>query len=99
MELTFREKCLAQWYTSCILCQLEVEMATDTLRGKKCFITGAASGIGRATARAAAARGAELFLTDVNADGLDGTVAAVRRAGGSVAAHRALDITDLDAVR
>ena len=33
-----------------------------SLSGKKCFITGAASGIGRATALAAAAEGAELSL-------------------------------------
>src|SRR6185436_7195079 len=73
--------------------------ATETLQKKKCFITGAASGIGRATALAAAARGAELLLTDVNAEGLDGAVAAVRAAGGTVLAHRALDVADYDAVR
>lgn len=39
-------------------------MATYDLRGKKTLITGAGSGIGRATAIAAAAVGAELFLTD-----------------------------------
>ncbi len=74
-------------------------MATDSLRNKKCFITGAASGIGRATALAAAARGAELFLTDINAEGLEATVAAVQAAGGTVAAHRALDVSDLGAVQ
>jgi NAD(P)-dependent dehydrogenase (short-subunit alcohol dehydrogenase family) len=71
-----------------------------TLQGKKCFVTGAASGIGRATAIAAAARGATLFLTDIDAAGLDGTVETIRAAGGgSVASHRALDIADYDAVR
>jgi NAD(P)-dependent dehydrogenase (short-subunit alcohol dehydrogenase family) len=70
-----------------------------TLQGKKCFITGAASGIGRATALAAAARGATVFLTDINADGLDRTAAAIRAAGGSIPSHRALDIADFDAVR
>jgi NAD(P)-dependent dehydrogenase (short-subunit alcohol dehydrogenase family) len=69
------------------------------LSGKKCFITGAASGIGRATAIAAAARGATLFLTDIEAAGLEKTVETIRAASGSVAAHRALDITDFDAVR
>jgi NAD(P)-dependent dehydrogenase (short-subunit alcohol dehydrogenase family) len=72
----------------------------QTLRGKKCFITGAASGIGRATALAAAADGATCFLTDIDAAGLEGTVAAIRAAAkGSVAAHRALDVADFDAVR
>jgi NAD(P)-dependent dehydrogenase (short-subunit alcohol dehydrogenase family) len=73
--------------------------ATETLQGKKCFITGAASGIGRATALAAAARGAEVLLTDINGDGLEGAVAAVRALGGKVLAHRALDVADFDAVR
>jgi len=62
-------------------------------------VTGAASGIGRATALAAAAEGAILFLTDVNASRLDATVADVRAAGGRVAASRALDVADYDAVR
>jgi NAD(P)-dependent dehydrogenase (short-subunit alcohol dehydrogenase family) len=70
-----------------------------SLAGKKCFITGAASGIGRATALATASRGAELLLTDIDAVGLAGVVAEVRRSGGTVRAHAALDITDLAAVR
>lgn len=67
--------------------------------GKKCLITGAASGIGRATALAAAARGADLFLTDIDDAGLAAVVGAVQRAGGRVSAHAALDIADLAAVR
>lgn len=49
-----------------------------TFAGKKCFLTGAASGIGRATALALAAEGAQLFLTDRNAEGLAETVADAR---------------------
>jgi NAD(P)-dependent dehydrogenase (short-subunit alcohol dehydrogenase family) len=60
------------------------------------LITGAASGIGRATARLAAARGARLVLTDVQHDALEQTAASLAPA---VTAHRALDITELDAVR
>jgi NAD(P)-dependent dehydrogenase (short-subunit alcohol dehydrogenase family) len=66
--------------------------------GKLCFLTGAASGIGRATALKLAAQGAELFLTDRNAEGLAETVADVRALGGRVSAHRALDISDHDQV-
>src|SRR5688572_26873139 len=71
----------------------------DTLRDKKCVITGAASGIGRATAQAAAAAGAELFLADVNAAMLETTVAAIRSAGGKVTLSRAFDVSDFGAVR
>ncbi len=74
-------------------------MASDLLRNKKCFITGAASGIGRAVAVLAANQGAELFLTDIDADGLARVAAELRVSGGTVAAARALDIADIDAVR
>lgn len=70
-----------------------------SLRDKKCFVTGAASGIGRATARALAGEGAQLFLTDLNAAQLDDCVRELRGAGGKVIAFRALDITDFEAVR
>jgi NAD(P)-dependent dehydrogenase (short-subunit alcohol dehydrogenase family) len=66
--------------------------------GKRCFITGAASGIGRSTALKLAADGAELYLTDRNAEGLEETVADARALGGVVRAHRALDISDYDKV-
>jgi NAD(P)-dependent dehydrogenase (short-subunit alcohol dehydrogenase family) len=66
--------------------------------GKRCFVTGAASGIGRATALRLAAQGAELFLTDRDADGLAQTVADARALGAQVPEHRALDVSDYDAV-
>jgi NAD(P)-dependent dehydrogenase (short-subunit alcohol dehydrogenase family) len=66
--------------------------------GKRCFLTGAASGIGRATALKLAAEGAELYLTDRNAEGLAETVADARALGAVVAAHRALDIADYEQV-
>mgnify|MGYP002715450120 CR=1 FL=1 len=66
--------------------------------GKRCFVTGAASGIGRATALKLAQQGAVLYLTDRDATGLEQTVADARALGGEVAEHRALDISDYDAV-
>ena len=74
-------------------------MPSRTLRDKKCFINGAASGIGRAKAVAAAAEGALLFLTDRNQAQLEEAVAEIERAGGTVLASRAFDIADFEAVR
>lgn len=68
------------------------------LRGKRCFITGAASGIGRATAIAAAARGADLHLTDVQTGALESAVAEIRQLGGNVSYFQAADIAEHDAV-
>ncbi len=68
------------------------------LTGRLCLITGAASGIGRSTAVAAARAGARLFLTDIAAEGLGQTAALVRAAGGQILDARALDITDYDAI-
>ena len=70
-----------------------------TLKGRNCFITGAASGIGRATALAAAAQGARLFLTDVDEKRLEDSVLELRRAGGEVVFFAALDVADFDAVQ
>ena len=73
-------------------------MAQTTFVGKRCFITGAASGIGRATALRLAGEGAELYLTDRNAEGLAQTVADARALGAQVPASRALDIANHDEV-
>ena len=69
-------------------------MGQTMFAGKRCFLTGAASGIGRATALRLASQGAELYLTDRNADGLVQTVADARALGAEVPEHRALDIAD-----
>jgi len=69
------------------------------IRGKKALITGAASGIGRATALAMAERGARLFLTDINAEGLEGTRRELEARGGEVCLTRPLDISDYEAVK
>jgi len=68
------------------------------LRGKRCLITGAASGIGRATAVAAAAKGAELYLTDIQAEALEEVAAEIGQRGGTVAYIRVADVADHDAV-
>ncbi len=73
-------------------------MPVRDLNGKRCLVTGAASGIGRATAIAAAARGAELYLTDLKTEALEQVRAEIEGTGGVVAHVRALDITDHAAV-
>jgi len=73
-------------------------MAQASYAGKRCFLTGAASGIGRATALKLAAEGAELYLTDRNAEGLEATVADAEALGATVGEYRALDIADYDEV-
>ena len=73
-------------------------MKGTKLGGTTAVITGAGSGIGRATALLAAEKGARLVLTDVSAETLGETVRLVTDAGGSVAHHEAFDVRDVDAV-
>jgi NAD(P)-dependent dehydrogenase (short-subunit alcohol dehydrogenase family) len=75
-----------------------VKVGIEDLAGKRCLITGAASGIGRATALAAGARGAELFLTDRDGEGLERVAAEVRGAGGTVSHFATADVADHEAV-
>ena len=71
-------------------------MAAD-LSGHAALITGAASGIGRASAVAFSSAGASVALLDIDADGLADTAAAVR-AVGSRAEVLVADVRDLRAV-
>lgn len=68
------------------------------LRGKRCLITGAASGIGRATAIAVAGHGAELFLTDRDGEGLEQVASEICAAGGTVTYFGVADVADHEAV-
>ena len=65
--------------------------------GMRVFITGAASGIGRAAALAMADRGLRLFLIDVDTSGLAET-RRLAEARGATVDTRQLDVTDIDAV-
>ena len=56
------------------------------LTGRVAVVTGAASGIGRETARVLSAAGAKLVVSDVNAAGLAETAALIRETGGNVLA-------------
>jgi NAD(P)-dependent dehydrogenase (short-subunit alcohol dehydrogenase family) len=65
--------------------------------GQGIFVTGAGSGIGRATTALFAAEGAQVFGVDVNRDGLSETVTAVKDAGGAADGMHC-DVADAAAV-
>jgi NAD(P)-dependent dehydrogenase (short-subunit alcohol dehydrogenase family) len=69
------------------------------LRDKEVFLTGAASGIGRATAELAAHEGARVHLTDRNGALLEEVAEGIRAAGGRVGLVAAADVADHAAVR
>jgi short-subunit dehydrogenase len=64
-------------------------MQTTTLNGKTVLITGAASGIGRATAVACARRGGRLMVCDLNDAALEQVAVELRAFGVPVLARRA----------
>jgi len=63
-----------------------VPTASD-MKGKAALVTGAASGLGRATALALARAGADVCIVDVNAAGLEETAASVRALGVNAHVH------------
>ena len=66
--------------------------------GKVALITGAASGIGRASAQRLAAEGAEVMLGDINKTGLEETAKSIIDAGGKAEIH-VFDVSDAEACR
>jgi len=75
-----------------------VSLRFRSLDGKRVLITGAASGIGRATAMRACAEGAELVLTDIDDAKLRLVEQEAAGRGAAIHAARALDIADREAV-
>jgi 3-oxoacyl-[acyl-carrier protein] reductase len=68
-----------------------------SLAGRVAAITGAASGIGRETARVLAQAGARVVLADVDQAGLSETAALVEEAGSTAMARR-IDVAEREAV-
>jgi NAD(P)-dependent dehydrogenase (short-subunit alcohol dehydrogenase family) len=68
------------------------------LEGRPGIVTGAGSGIGRATARLLAREGALVVVADINPEGAKATTALIESDGGRAVAHEA-DIADETSVR
>jgi NAD(P)-dependent dehydrogenase (short-subunit alcohol dehydrogenase family) len=73
-------------------------MDTRDLTGRTVLVTGAGSGIGRATALLAAQRGADLVICDVDEAGLAETEAQASRNGHNVTSRR-VDVADREQMR
>jgi NADP-dependent 3-hydroxy acid dehydrogenase YdfG len=74
------------------------QQTQGTLEGRVAVITGASSGIGEATAKALAARGARVVLLARRKEKIDSLGDSIRKAGGHAAAWQ-LDVTDRQAVQ
>lgn len=67
------------------------------LKHKICIVTGAAQGIGRATAIKFASEGATVIVCDLNKDSIHDVVLACEEAGGTAEGHK-LNVTDREQV-
>jgi NAD(P)-dependent dehydrogenase (short-subunit alcohol dehydrogenase family) len=59
----------------------------SNMKGKSALVTGAASGLGRATALSLARAGADVCIVDVNAEGLESAATELRALGVRVLVH------------
>ena len=73
-------------------------MVEGALAGRVAVVTGAGSGLGRATALLLAGAGANVALTGRRVAALEETASAIRAAGGE-ALPAPMDLTDADAIR
>src|SRR5262245_2487588 len=73
-------------------------MSAARFADRTVYVTGAASGLGRAAALLFAREGARVFAVDLNGDGVVETVEAIRSEGGT-ARGGVCDVADLDSVQ
>ena len=76
----------------------EFKSLSRSVKGLTVLVTGAASGMGRATARVFAAEGANVAVTDVSADGAREGADEITAAGGMARAWR-LDVGNRDDIK
>ncbi|HEY2248430.1 MAG TPA: SDR family NAD(P)-dependent oxidoreductase [Bradyrhizobium sp.] len=75
----------------------EFKQLSRSVKGLTALVTGAASGMGRATAQVFAAEGANVAVTDVSADGIRTVADEITESGGNAKAWR-LDVADSKAI-
>src|SRR5580704_7319680 len=75
----------------------EFRELSRSVKGLTALVTGAASGMGRATARVFAAEGANVAVTDMSADGVNAVADEITAAGGTAKAW-SLDVGDPRAI-
>lgn len=94
---SYAEKLWAYWRAHLDPDRARRDDPAGPLVNRNVVITGASSGIGRAAAIAAAAKGATVLLLARRADELDAVVSQIRETGGSAFAYQC-DVTDSEAV-
>ena len=73
----------------------EFKQLSRSVKGLTVLVTGAASGMGRATAQVFAAEGANVAVTDINADATQAVAAGIAASGGAAKAWT-LDVANRD---
>jgi 3-oxoacyl-[acyl-carrier protein] reductase len=76
----------------------KVKKLSRSVKDRAVIVTGAASGMGRATAHLFAQEGASVAVTDINEAGVRAVADEIKAAGGTVEAWR-LDVLDGDAIK
>ena len=75
------------------------EALSRSIKGKTALITGAASGMGRATAHLFAREGANVAVTDLKQDAVDAVVEEIKAAGVDHVKGWAMDVGDADMIK
>jgi 3-oxoacyl-[acyl-carrier protein] reductase len=75
----------------------EFKQLSRSVKGLTVLVTGAASGMGRATALVFAAEGANVAVTDITAEGTETVAQEIGKSGGTAKAW-ALDVADRNAI-